>query len=59
MHARRMEIDIVVSQHETDTLVLAKFFAKCLAAPRIVSGDLMRTARLPKPAHAVRQTRRR
>jgi len=46
-------------QHEADPLVLAQGLAEGGAAPRIIGGDVVRPPGRAKPAHAMRQARRR
>src|SRR4051812_36299197 len=52
-HFRLLQLDVVVSEHETNTLVVDQQFAEGLAPDRVGCGDLLRTTACSEPAHAM------
>src|SRR6516164_6938756 len=53
-----MQIDFIISEHESDTLMFADRAAERMPLPGMFGGNRMATRRCAKPAHTVRQARR-
>jgi hypothetical protein len=57
--ARRMQVHLVVGEHEADPFVLADRLAECVTPPRVGDRDIVRAPCSAEPAHAMRKARRR